>query len=112
MVQPVHQVYLKNARGEREEHRVERVQIVCLRKGVNPRCLIVFAAREHDDIGWRALGSQRAAVCLLAGGKLLPEAIGSAENATHISSAVGRDGLDETLASILGCVRILDDTRC
>lgn len=55
---------------------------------VDPRCLVVFAARQHDDVGRRSLGGYGTAVCILAARSLLEKGHDIVGNTAKVALAV------------------------
>lgn len=73
------------------------------------RGLIIFTPREHNDIGRRRLDSHRPRVGVLAPAGLLEEAHDVVGNTAKVAAAVGRHGAEQTLAGLLGEVRLLEN---
>ncbi len=76
---------------------------------VYERGLVVFAPREHDNVGGRRFGGDGTAVGVLASCGLLEEAHYVAGDTAKIALAVGRDDAEQTLAGLLGEVGLLED---
>lgn len=72
------------------------------------RCLVVFAAGEHDDVGWRGFRSAGPEVGLFPRSGLLDEAEDVVGNSAKVALAVGRDDVEQTLAGLLGQVGLLE----
>ena len=73
------------------------------------RSLVIFAARPHDNIGWRSLGSERSVVCLISISCFLEESHEVIRNPAKVAPAVGGYNTKKTLTRLLGEVGLLED---
>jgi hypothetical protein len=76
---------------------------------VYERGLVILAARKHDDVGRRGLGSNGFLMGGVSLSGFLEEPHDVVGDAGQIALAVGRDSVQEPLASLLGKVGLLYD---
>jgi hypothetical protein len=82
-----------------------------VRKRVNPRCLVIFASRPHDDVCWRGLGSESATVGIFSIRSLFEETDNVVGNTAEIPLSVRGDGSKEALSCFLGKVWLLENAK-
>lgn len=71
-------------------------------------CLIVLAAAPQNDVGRARLGAYRLLVGLVAAHGRLEQLAEAAHDSAHIALGVRHGGAQETLAGLLGEVRLLE----
>lgn len=73
--------------------------------------LIVLATRPHDNVRRAGLGLLVALVHFITLGSLLEETHGGGHHAAHVAPRIRRHHTQETLASFLGQIGLLEHTR-
>ena len=75
---------------------------------VHIRCLIVFTAAPHDNVGGASLGAQIPLVHIVAGGGLFEEAHSSRGHAAKVATRIGGDDAKQALTGLFGKIGLFE----